>query len=125
MAQQIPDAQDPGYALGAFNFHVAIEVPNAKGANGPQLCHGAFSEVSCLEAAMEAKAIKGGGHNYGAYQRAGMVNFSTVVLKRGMSGVRDLWAWWDLFGSAGKYGKSSRCTVYVTHLDEARKPAVV
>jgi phage tail-like protein len=125
MVQTIPEAQDPGAAYGAFNFHVAIEVKAAPGAKGPQLCKGAFSEVSGLEASMEAKAIKSGGRNYGAYQRAGAVSFSTVVLKRGMTDARDLWTWWSLFGEAGKYGKPSRCNVYVTHLDEARKPALV
>lgn len=122
MVQSIPESQDPGTAFGAFNFHVAIEVAAL---GGHQICHGAFSEVSGLEASMEARAIKAGGHNYGAYQRAGVVNFATVVLKRGMSDARDLWKWWNLFGSEGKYGPDSRCTVYITHLDATRKPAIV
>jgi phage tail-like protein len=125
MSQAIPDGETMAMPLSGFNFHVAIEVADAKGEKSPQLCNGSFSEVSGLEASMEAKAIKSGGRNYGAHQRAGMVNFASVVLKRGMSDVRDLWKWWDLVGAGGKYGKASRCTVYVTHLDEQRRPVLV
>jgi phage tail-like protein len=65
------------------------------------LCDGAFSEVSGLEASMEPKAIKEGGLNHGAHQRAGSVSFATVVLKRGMTSARHLWQWWSLFAGAG------------------------
>jgi phage tail-like protein len=125
MSQAIPDGETMAMPIGAFNFHVTIELKDLKGEKSPQLCNGSFSEVSGLEATMEAKAIRSGGQNYGAQQRAGMVNFATVVLKRGMSDVRDLWKWWDLFGASGKYAEASRCTVYITHLDEQRKPALV
>lgn len=50
---------------------------------------------------MEPKAIKEGGLNHGAHQRAGAVSFATVVLKRGMGASRDLWRWWSLFAGAG------------------------
>ena len=69
--------------------------------NAEPLCAGAFSEVTGLEAAMEAKTIKEGGANYGAHQRAGQVSFATVVLKRGMTQERDLWNWWGLFSGGG------------------------
>lgn len=89
-------------------FHVAF-TPEPIAARGggtgsgsnEALCEGAFSEVTGLEASMEAKAIKEGGANYGAHQRAGQVSFATVVLRRGMTRSRDLWSWWALFAGAG------------------------
>lgn len=97
-------------------FQVAFtrEPIAARGGGGPgagdssgnhePLCEGAFSEVTGLEATMEAKSIKEGGANYGAHQRAGQVTFATVVLKRGMTRQRDLWNWWGLFSGAGTTG---------------------
>jgi len=64
-----------------------------------QLCSGAFSECTGLEATMEPKVIKSGGANYGPAQRAGQVSFATVVLKRGMTRTRDLWNWFQTVGS--------------------------
>jgi phage tail-like protein len=128
MVQTIPDAQYSGMPIGAFNFHVAIEVEKLAGAKGPQICQGAFSEVSGLEASMEAKVIKAGGHNYGAFQRAGAVTFTTVVLKRGMSPTRDLWLWWSAFADIGAppaKRKPLRRDVFITQLDSERKPAIV
>lgn len=96
----------------------------ASGADEP-LCEGAFSEVSGLEATMEAKSIKEGGANYGAHQRAGAVSFATVVLRRGLTTQRDLWNWWGLFSGAGTSdGRmrsngafAHRLTVRITMLD--------
>ena len=93
--------------LFAFRFKVAfMREPIAATGGGAAagsaeaLCEGAFSEVTGLEASMEPKAIKEGGANYGAHQRAGQVTFATVVLKRGVTTARDLWAWWELFAGA-------------------------
>lgn len=95
------------------------------------LCAGAFSEVSGLEAVMEAKTIKEGGNNYGAHQRAGQVSFAPVVLKRGMTTARDLWRWWSLFSGAPDAGipeKSAggayahRLTVRIAMNDAAQRP---
>ena len=83
----------------------------AGGAN-EDLCEGAFTEVTGLEASMEPKAIKEGGRNYGVHQRAGQVSFATVVLKRGLAQARDLWAWWALFaGAQADKSSSSDATV--------------
>src|SRR5262245_8250502 len=89
--------------LFGFNFEVAFTREPIKAEGGPAqanaaepLCAGAFSEVTGLEAAMEPKAIREGGANYGAHQSAGQVTFSTVVLKRGVTTARDLWGWWQL-----------------------------
>ena len=78
---------------------------------------------------MEPKAIKVGGRNYGAAQRVGPVSFATVVLKRGVTDIRDAWAWWSLFTGAdgrrdGKYAAASRCNVLISMLDSARQPVV-
>jgi phage tail-like protein len=73
------------------------------GSDAVNLCSGAFSECTGLEATMEPKVIKAGGANYGAAQRAGPVTFATVILKRGMTKTRDLWKWFDLVNSQAKY----------------------
>ena len=85
--------------------------------NGGELsvCGGGFSDCTGLEATMEPKVIKEGGRNYGPAQRAGQVTFATVVLKRGMTSVRDLWKWWDMVTNAGGY--SYRLTATITMFD--------
>jgi phage tail-like protein len=117
MAQQLPDIADLDTPVGAFAFHVSIKVAGA--ANGAELCSGAFAEVGGLEATMEPKVVTEGGSNYGPHQLVGPISFATVVLKRGMTTARDLWAWWTLFaganGADGKYAKTqSRCDVQVS-----------
>lgn len=72
------------------------------GADRP-VCSGAFAECTGLEATMEPKVIKEGGGNYGPSQRVGPVSFSTVVLKRGMTTVRDLWSWFEMINNQGSY----------------------
>lgn len=84
------------------------------------VAHGAFSEVTGLEATMEPKEIKEGGRNYGPAQRAGPVTFGTVVLKRGLTATRDLWRWWEMV-CGGRYGY--RLTAVVTLLDAGGQPA--
>jgi phage tail-like protein len=79
--------------LQVFRFLVEFfQVSLAEDAKGSdmQVCRGAFSECTGLEATMEPKTIKEGGRNYGAAQRAGQTTFATVVLKRGI-GQSDLW----------------------------------
>lgn len=113
----LPPPGEPRYPVGNFAFHVSVKVV---GAGGKELCNGGFAEVSGLEATMEPKVVNVGGRNYGPLQLAGPVNFSTVVLKRGMTDVRDLWVWWSLFTGAdlqrtGKFAKAtSRCDVLVS-----------
>jgi len=84
--------------LHVFKFEVRF----TKDKSPVAVCSGAFAECTGLEATMETKAIKQGGQNYGATQRAGTVSFATVVLKRGMTATRDLWKWFDLV-STGAY----------------------
>jgi phage tail-like protein len=87
--------------LHVFRFQVDFrEAPLKGGSSGGvvSLCGGAFSECTGLEATMEPKVIKEGGHNFGAHQRMGPVTFGTVVLKRGMTSNRDLWRWFSLVG---------------------------
>ena len=113
---QLPDVADATSPVGAFAFHVSVSVA---GVPGGELCRGAFAEVGGLEATMEPKVVTEGGRNYGPRQRVGTVSFATVVLKRGMTEIRDLWAWWALFAGAdaagGTYAPArSRCDVRVS-----------
>lgn len=96
-----------GAPLHVFRFHIRFR--RASGGSGPvEICAGAFSECSGLEATMEPKVIKAGGANYGAYQRPGPVSFATVVLKRGMTANRDLFKWFQLVnGGAYAYRLSA------------------
>lgn len=80
--------------IALFNFHVEfdlVKLGEAKSSGTPDICFGSFAECTGLEATMEPKVIKSGGSNYGAAQRVGPVTFGTVVLKRGVTGNRDLW----------------------------------
>jgi len=73
-------------------------------AGGAQLCEGAFSEVTGLEATMTPKAIKVGGHNWGEVQLSGPTTFPPLILKRGITQVADLWTWFDLTTRQANYG---------------------
>ena len=99
-----------------FRFHVDFAVdPLVSGASGNvNLCSGAFSDCTGLEATMEPKVIKEGGRNHGPHQRAGQITWSTVVLKRGMTTTRDLWKWFELVGG-GSY--SYRLAATITMFD--------
>jgi phage tail-like protein len=122
--------------LFGFRFHVSFTREpiaesggGAAAGNAEPLCEGDFSEITGLEASMEPKAIKEGGINYGAHQRAGQVAFATVVLKRGMTTARDLWKWWELFAGAGtapaKNGAlAHRLTVRITHKNAKGEPQI-
>jgi phage tail-like protein len=78
------------------------------------VCSGAFSDCTGLEATMEPKKIKEGGRNYGEAQRAGGVTFATVVLKRGISTNRNLWQIFNALTS-GRY--APRLQVSITLRD--------
>jgi phage tail-like protein len=112
--------------LFALNFDVdfiEVKLPqNGKGEGAQDLgpvtvCSGSFSEITGLEATMEPKVIKQGGQNFGELQRVGPVTFSTVVLKRGVTNVRDLFRWFELVGG-GMYAK--RLTAKI-HLRDAKR----
>jgi phage tail-like protein len=109
-----------------FRFHVEFSAVSLEGAatDGAtkNLCGGAFSECTGLEATMEPKVIKEGGRNYGAAQRMGQVTFATVVLKRGMTKNRDLWKWFWLVGQ-GAY--AFRLNARIRMEDEAGNEVLV
>lgn len=92
-----PVRSDP--LLHVFRFRVDFYEDRVEGkpkGGAVPLCGGRFSECSGLEATMEPKVIRAGGHNYGDFQRAGRVSFGTVVLKRGLTPTQHLWRWFDL-----------------------------
>lgn len=93
---------DTTLPMHVFRFVVNFKRVGA-GSGAVDVCSGAFSECTGLEATMEPKVIKAGGANYGPTQRAGQVSFATVVLKRGMTRTRDLFDWFQLVGGKGMY----------------------
>lgn len=137
----VPAGEDrlPPFPGFAFHVHFAPVDPNGGpgapagggfrpfGGVAPEIA-GGFSEISGLEASMEAKAIKVGGQNYGPVQRAGPVSFATVVLKRGIIEARYLWSWWALFAGAngaanGGWAPANRCDVSIA-LIRGRTPVI-
>ena len=84
-----------------------------------RLCGAAFTEVTGLEATMEPKVIKEGGRNFGAAQRVGPVTFGTVVLKRGVSQIVDLWRFFALVAGGAS---SKRLNATITVYDPEREP---
>jgi phage tail-like protein len=73
----------------AFNFSVELRVKDAI----PRVCNAAFSECDGLEMTMEARTIKEGGNNAQLHRLAGLLNYGTLTLKRGMTPTFDLWDW--------------------------------
>jgi len=117
------DAEPPGTEAPwpGFRFHVEFTAEPLAGSGGgaPQLCRGAFSDISGLEATMEPKAIREGGWHYGVHQRVGTVTFATVVLKRGMTTTRHLWDWFYQTAGVSRDGKGpawgQRLSVLIVH----------
>lgn len=83
-----------------YRFHVNLYTPDSN----ELLCKAMFSEVSGLEVTMEPRAIQEGGNNWGEFQRAGLTKFSPIVLKRGVTDLNHLWAWFDTTARAANYG---------------------
>lgn len=105
------------YPLHAFRFQVDFATDPLKGGDTSPvpLCSGSFSDCTGLEATMEPKVIKEGGHNYGVAQRSGPVTFATVVLKRGMTKARDLYKWFEMVGNGGyAYRLAATITLFDT-----------
>lgn len=101
--------------LHVFRFHVEFRPDDLVGSAGTDsldICRGAFSECTGLEATMEAKVIKEGGRNYGAAVRAGVTTFATVVLKRGISETADLWTIFNTFAN-GMFAPRLQVTINV------------
>lgn len=67
------------------------------------LCAGYFSEVTGFEITMEPKAIREGAQ-LGEHQRSGPTKFAPMTLKRGVTSVNDLWAWFDITTRQNFYG---------------------
>lgn len=106
------------FPIHSFRFQVDFkeQMLGQKEVNKINLCSGAFSECSGLEATMEAKTIKEGGRNWGEIQRSGKTSFATLVLKRGMTSQRDLWMWYEFVGNGGY---AQRLNAVITHFDTA------
>jgi phage tail-like protein len=77
------------YPLTSFNFAVEI-YPD--GDSSP-LAEAAFAECDGIELTMDVKTIRQGGANDRAYRVPGVVNYSNLTLKRGVTGNLDLWDW--------------------------------
>jgi phage tail-like protein len=111
--------------LHIFRFQVDFKSESASGSRGPggpvEVCKGAFAECTGLEATMEPKAIKEGGTNYGAAQRAGATTFATVVLKRGVSTNRNLW---QIFNAVTFQYFAQRLQVTITLKDVSGTPVI-
>jgi phage tail-like protein len=108
---------DTEYPLELFRFHVEFErvaLTSGAATGDVDLCKGAFSEMSGLEATMEPKVIRAGGWNYGARQRTGPVTFGTVILKRGITSSRDLWKWFSQVNEKGRYAFRLNVTIRVS-----------
>lgn len=106
----------------AFRFKVSFrESPLDNPSEGAEveLCQGAFSEITGLEATMEPKAIREGGRNMGVHQRVGRTTYATVILKRGMTETRHLWRWFEATASGGY---TYRMQVVITLQDHAGNP---
>ena len=105
--------------LHVFRFHVEFRPDDLLGSAGSDpinVCEGAFSECTGLEATMDAKVVKEGGRNYGAAVRAGATTFATVVLKRGISTTTDLWQIYNAFAT-GFFAPRLQVTINVLDLD--------
>ncbi|ACE83732.1 phage tail protein [Cellvibrio japonicus] len=92
-----------------FRFEVSLYERNKK----ELLCRGYFSEVTGLEVTMEPRAIQEGGRNWGEIQRVGQTRFTPLVLKRGVTRLDDLWAWFDAVTRGQSYGYRLHGTIKV------------
>mgnify|MGYP001158837351 FL=1 len=108
--------------LHTFRFDLTMRRVSGVASAAVDICRGGFSECTGLEATMEPKVIKAGGHNYGAAQRVGRVSFATVVLKRGFTRSHDLFSWFQLV-SGGAYAWRLSATIVVRDADE--RPVLV
>ena len=77
------------YPLTSFNFAVEI-YPDG---NSAPLAEAAFAECDGIELTMDVKTIRQGGANDRAYRVPGVINYSNLTLKRGVTGNLDLWDW--------------------------------
>ncbi len=103
----------------AYRFHVYLYLREG---DDSLLCHGAFSEVSGLEASMTPKAYKEGGRNWGEVQLAGPATFPPIVLKRGITDDLGFWDWRQMVVDGNVSGARKNCSI--TMLSRDGKPVV-
>ncbi len=103
-----------------FRFQVNLFAANGNSNDGV-ICAGAFSEISGLEASMTPKTLKEGGRNWGEIQLAGPTAFSTIVLKRGVTEIDDLWNWFDLIGNKANYDLRLRGEIRVMSIEDSNQ----
>ncbi len=98
------------------DFHDTTKDKSDKPSSTP-ICSGQFSEVTGFEASMEPFTFQEGGRNWGEVHRAGRTTFATLVLKRGMSGDRALWKWFNGIAT-GAYAYRLNATVTMLAPDQ-------
>ncbi|ABC63952.1 phage tail protein [Erythrobacter litoralis] len=72
-------------------FNYAVEI-TPQGDSKP-LCEAAFTECDGLDMTMDVQTIRSGGANDRAWRVPAVINYTNLVLKRGMTGNLDLWKW--------------------------------
>ncbi len=104
-----------------------FEVNLYQEAEQQMLCRGYFSEVAGLELSMEPRVIAEGGRNWGEIQRLGPTRFSPLILKRGVTDLNDLWAWFDATTRGGNYGYrlQGEIKVYGNVMEEGGSPKLM
>jgi phage tail-like protein len=97
--------------FGAFNFLVEIT----------GVTQAAFMEVTGLEAeVVPIEYREGADKTLGSRKLPGLVKYSNIVLKRGITLDHSLWDWFK----QGLNGKVQRANMVVTLLDDQRQPVV-
>jgi phage tail-like protein len=96
-----------------LSYNFAVEIHG--------LVAGGFSEVQGLQLEIELHEYREGGVNGYVHKRAGPARYpSNLVLKRGLTDVRELWTWhWDV-----AQGKVERKDIAVLLLDGAGEERV-
>ena len=99
-----PARSDP---FPGFNFVVEIDnIPTA-----------GFKEVSGLEGSIDVVEYReGADQSLAARKLPGIVKYTNVILKRGLTDSRDLYQWWDAVAA----GKPDRRAVAIILLDRER-----
>lgn len=101
----------------AFNFLVSLGGATGDGSEGVVV--GGFSDVSGLGSEINYAEYRNGNEKPATSRKVGNTyKQDDVVLKRGLIGSVDLFAWFK----AAREGKHERRPVTITLLDEARQP---
>jgi phage tail-like protein len=104
----MPTRNDP---YKSFSFLVEIDGVASAG----------FSSVSGLAAEAAVIEYREGADEVGSTRKLpGLVKYTNVTLKRGLTASRDLWDWWK----TARDGTLQRRTVVITLLDEAHQPVL-